>query len=951
MLNWIAGQGQRPHTTRHNRTGNSHKTRLDESFTRYKKDQQLRDTIDEQRRVIDMIARELDRDSQSIQQMTSDYITGKSKPDSENYKRRNTLIFEKSLKTRNDRKSNIQKKNDRRFRKLSVSDINWRGKFESGEQIDNLYAIVVPAGCGKTTMCGKMGWIDVDNCIPDRDRGDMWDERLTRLADGYSWSQSQDAYLNKVKSTLSLLSFNKPTVILVHDYYAVSKLGLTYLGGVFMEEVTSKSKRCGSEGNFATLNKELVKQYEGILQASDHNEVEKFCIQMCENAGIPTATPYAHGLQGSNFFTAPEGLGDGSLCDIDELISYEKQGMVCKDSVDYQVRCRGKGTYKGYGRTMDDWAKLMAKIEIRQPTSKTFSIKHSDSKAVTLDEIARELECASDPDVQEILECHKGDSVEFVGNLIMHWKLLGIETTIPEVLFKLYMVPEVAWNSMAFSLVSLVSQTEEVMGNYISPSDRKVILGMRFIGCTSMKQASNMIYKTNDHIVKQVGLAESQSYRAINMVLEEVKTDDLNHNSSPLIVSGVETLMVNSVFDTLLKAREKGAADSLSVMKMEGQTLRNRICVALLLALPEKWRFSGFGEGQIIRHLKRGLHTIALSLSSRQYIKDEWTEAIKRVLDSESNDFSQIGHMLYKMMISDFCTSCVDRDWDVKLMDSAKSLTVAGLCAVQLGKTVKLFGSSDQVPVVWDCSQTEIGDTLVRLNLPKHMCKAYGDELNEEVFLAQCIRTMMTDESLQVVQAVSSGWMLGSSYTNSDRIASLGNMLHSKNSLTSWKKKVLFDILFRHWYGREAKESDEQRVINITFSKTSQKGIGCSMIDKTMLTLDKNVRYAECEKDSLRDGKGRQDISLKANNKIKKTGFVKVRWHTGSFSSVKSITSTVNSNWERKNNWDSRLIGEFGITAGILVNELQEKAAWKYGVKQSQDMCKEWRYYIRTLYD
>jgi hypothetical protein len=195
---------------------------------------------------------------------------------------------------------------------------------------ENLYYMVLPSGCGKTTLCDKYGFIDIDACMSGGDRG------FLQLALCYNMQGADDKakeagqqWVLQVMAMFGCTSFDRPTLVLVHDDATGYATGAVKIGSANLPlEVKKKGKAM-----LGQVAKRLVEKNDEIFRALDSDDSEKASYAEVESWVLTKARKHRIGF---NDPTCYDALGKSKVeaMSMSELVEGWKAGQVSREYVE-----------------------------------------------------------------------------------------------------------------------------------------------------------------------------------------------------------------------------------------------------------------------------------------------------------------------------------------------------------------------------------------------------------------------------------------------------------------------------------------------------------------------------------------------------------------------------------------------------------------------------------------
>jgi len=124
----------------------------------------------------------------------------------------------------------------------------------------NLYAIVLPAGMGKSTLCKEYGCIDVDEVVTDASLLNELISERRRLVERMDpdWQEHNRKWYGYLRDAMSGMTFEKPQIIMVHTEEAAYELGAKPLTAVTSKTDMGLERREPIARTLGRLNREVV---------------------------------------------------------------------------------------------------------------------------------------------------------------------------------------------------------------------------------------------------------------------------------------------------------------------------------------------------------------------------------------------------------------------------------------------------------------------------------------------------------------------------------------------------------------------------------------------------------------------------------------------------------------------------------------------------------------------
>lgn len=371
-------------------------------------------------------------------------------------------------------------------------------------KVENLYAIVMPAGHGKTSLATRYGVMDIDNLVSKRIHSRLVDERTMLLKNKESWRAHDDNWCEEVRKTISLMDLKEPTVVLVHTELIAMSIGATVLGGMRLSKDGFENqtiRRNGFDKLFTDMNyisSETTLTYKP-RRCHTFAEVEDHFLMIMNINQLPVAAPYKYSreIHNSNYAsTCPEWVLEGTMsqtCNIADLETMFKRGEIPKECVDYYVHEMGMPSAYGFGVTMDDWGKFFGEVSDAIAVPRSFDTKdYADANMIfpfatdmernranmTIRRMIKVFNVWEDKECLDIAKYHVGERNVFVTSILLHWKGLMRKLPVTPKIINLYHVEYLHWSRICKELHNLIRTSDWFMQDRIDENTRQELMYM-----------------------------------------------------------------------------------------------------------------------------------------------------------------------------------------------------------------------------------------------------------------------------------------------------------------------------------------------------------------------------------------------------------------------------------------------------------------------------------------
>jgi len=216
---------------------------------------------------------------------------------------------------------------------------------------ENLFSITMPCCCGKTTIAAELGCIDIDSCMGRMGEGFL---SLALLANGRDLTPKvkaeSRAWLENVRAVFKPMSFEEPTLLLVHDDLTGYMSGATKIGSCNLP-MEYKNK------HNASLNpkrRELIRLSDEIFSEMNKDGVELDDYNAVELYVIQRASRFKIRLNNSEFLRGI-GLDRADKLHGEALVRAWRGGQVPKAYVERKMIEDRQEDARGFDHSINAW--------------------------------------------------------------------------------------------------------------------------------------------------------------------------------------------------------------------------------------------------------------------------------------------------------------------------------------------------------------------------------------------------------------------------------------------------------------------------------------------------------------------------------------------------------------------------------------------------------------------
>lgn len=372
---------------------------------------------------------------------------------------------------------------------------------------ENLFAFVMPSGSGKTALCDKFGFMDVDRCSSETEHELLNSMRIACINGKMDWDEHNKYWLEIVNGTLDMIDLSEPTVIMVQTEMIALSIGALPLIGLFPSQSlfdTIYDKKLRVEGNpnaakLAALNRSEFLEHSNIVMGtkrsySSFEMLESLVIRTMLVNELPVACPYKYTRSiKSPYYTdsCPEWvlIGDKSKRNVDELLSLFKNKYIPKECMDYFMIDKEIPASYGFGIRMNEWVGLMAQIRSLISDRKEFKIDEDMGKVfpytttkmltrmnINMQRLVKGCDIMGNKDIYDLCSRHVGKPNNFVTAIVCYWLGLGVNMKSKAILFKMLGVSYFWWTDVFKKFHSYIRLSKFFMNTEIDERERQSLM-------------------------------------------------------------------------------------------------------------------------------------------------------------------------------------------------------------------------------------------------------------------------------------------------------------------------------------------------------------------------------------------------------------------------------------------------------------------------------------------
>lgn len=324
----------------------------------------------------------------------------------------------------------------------------------------NLYTVVIPSGSGKTYYSEKYNMLDVDACVPLGKRRYLA-RAMTLVADTTeATKQVAREWLDSLRSVIGSMTFDKPTILLVHDSLTGYIVGGSNLGVLDVKNCVKLEKlgRVGREKKeLISLNENIVRKYSECDEYDTYEELETRLVKL------------ANRVKANIAFGKVDAIPKDQVLEMStqELVSAWREDLICYSTLHVVTRDNGTAEKVGTSNGINDWAVAMSNGDCSGSSVMSKS-------CYTLDLFKSKFKYEERKEVMRIMEKQINDNDKLIR--ILWWETVGIDMDNADMM--LNVITNVRKKSPALmrGLGYKVAQSVEFMGRFVNQSEREKIL-------------------------------------------------------------------------------------------------------------------------------------------------------------------------------------------------------------------------------------------------------------------------------------------------------------------------------------------------------------------------------------------------------------------------------------------------------------------------------------------
>lgn len=376
------------------------------------------------------------------------------------------------------------------------------------------YAIVMHSCSGKTQLCKKYGFIDIDELTTKGEHSTLNSMRFEALRTG-DWEEHNEAWLSWMNPTLDLLFSvtprvaegeveepRVPMIVMVQSEITALAIGALPLVGLFPDEQlfhrtmeTLVASGDSARADFARLDRVSFLSHSQIMMRtkrsfSSFEEAEQLVLKTLVINHLPCPAPFkATRLVYPPHYTrsCPEWVlrGDKSQLNVDILCELYRTGGIPRCAMTYFLRRAEIPASFGFGTHDREWAFLISNMRASITDAKDFDIdgdmgkifpyiyeKNLTRANITVARLVKGANIFSDPEVYEIASHHVGKPNNFVSTILCYWIGIGSHSRYRDFIKQILGVSYYLWGDIMKQFHNCVRVSDDILGFKIDEKER-----------------------------------------------------------------------------------------------------------------------------------------------------------------------------------------------------------------------------------------------------------------------------------------------------------------------------------------------------------------------------------------------------------------------------------------------------------------------------------------------
>jgi len=707
---------------------------------------------------------------------------------------------------------------------------------------DGWMGVVVPSCGGKTTLALRHGWVDIDSLIDGRRRSHLWGGVLIELDRGESWEVATEPLVQAYAATLRLMEVDKSTIIMGHDVSILRRLEVGVVGGVVINEPMlqhfthgrdSVEKVMASVNNTVAMGQ--IQSFNGI-QVTTHKEVEAYIVRLCGILSIPCGIPLAYGDDKPGYFGEEMEYGFDTQYELSDLIKAELAGLIPRECVDYHVYKQGRGTYKGYGFTNNDWAKLFAKANKRISSDPPEWKEWTDGRVIDFERLSEDNGLAQEADVQYIIDAHKGEDTRFVLNLIVFWKALGVQSSLKTRLLRWMQVPRRQWSAFFTLLGRNVQSSVDMLGYKFTEEERLLISDIHMLASFHKQSMIRLLGKAN--VPRGVSSPPATTVAMIKRGLRQGTVSDFQVDPKDILLckeslSGTALKYFSDVAGPISDLGEPVSASKLvAAMRDNGVALKFVIGTLVAIKISKEWVHDPGWEHK----LSVAVSGVCTALAGIGLQHDEWISLIDGLLISD--DYPTCLPLLASEWLMCRVGRALTGDtWGTRLYTMMKQTVVWGYVAADCGKRIACRKKHDDTSEIyveaWDGYRCQT--TLIESVFPYHMLEGCSDDEARAVDIWSRIRRNEKSQTMRVMEILNADYWYTELKKGDMKLALVCHWFENPVGIDKVVYNSLLNIHFKFATGHTADTGRLLALSNFVHTRRSDGGMGIPDKHNTVL--------------------------------------------------------------------------------------------------------------------
>lgn len=348
---------------------------------------------------------------------------------------------------------------------------------------NNLYAVCMPSGHGKSFFCDKYNLLDVDACIPGNE-GFAYYELISTIIEEGELSDltiKGKRWFEAVNMVLDKLTFREPTVILVNDMLTANMIGARCLGGIMIDMDVVINRNCHRDksalGVIKATTRTLQRLKDGypdmqVIKVKSYESADMRLHEMLRVNGMPI--PYCTQKQNAKWYKKDGPWSRQKMYysheEVSECVEAFENGDIPWCAVRALAKATGVSMNQEWRVGWNDYASWATDIL----SESYYPVSRKDTG--WLDRAIDKFELNNHMDCRMLIDRCSAASRDFKFKLVMWWKFVGQNMTCNKEVFDMILgVGQSGWRRSMNRVLHSVRGSGMFMSTKVTMEDIQAI--------------------------------------------------------------------------------------------------------------------------------------------------------------------------------------------------------------------------------------------------------------------------------------------------------------------------------------------------------------------------------------------------------------------------------------------------------------------------------------------